>query len=68
MNIQGCVSEPPIGSNQRRKKMVFVASPLNMQHQGERAKTFWLGIRIMCQREAIFTCLSADCCFRELAL
>jgi len=29
-------------------KLVFVASPLSMQHYGERAKTGWLGIRIMC--------------------
>jgi hypothetical protein len=28
--------------------------------EGERAKTGWLGIRIMC--------LSTDCCFSELAL
>ena len=31
-----------------------------------RAKTGWLGIRIMCPSGA--TCLSADCCFSELAL
>jgi hypothetical protein len=31
-----------------------------------RAKTNWLGIRIMCQSGA--TCLSADCCFSVLAL
>ena len=29
-------------------KVVCVASPLIMQHQGESAKTGWLGIRIMC--------------------
>ena len=29
-------------------------------------KDWWLGIRIMCQSGA--TCLSADCCFSELAL
>jgi hypothetical protein len=29
-------------------------------------KTGWLGIRIMCPSGAI--CLSADCCFSELAL
>jgi hypothetical protein len=29
-------------------------------------KTGWLGIRIMCPSGA--TCLSADCCFSELAL
>ena len=31
-----------------------------------RAKTNWLGIRIMCPSGATF--LSADCCFSELAL
>jgi hypothetical protein len=46
--------------------LVFVASPLNTQHEGERAKTGWLGIRIMCPSET--TCLPADCCFSELAL
>ena len=30
-------------------KFVFVASPLSMKHQGERAKSGWLRIRIMCQ-------------------
>ena len=39
-------------------KLVFVASPLSMQPKGERAKTGWLRIRIMCQSGA--TCLSAD--------
>jgi len=33
---------------------------------GKRAKTAWLGIRIMCPSGA--TCLPADCCFSELAL
>jgi len=33
---------------------------------GFRAKTCWLWIRIMCLSGAI--CISADCCFRELAL
>jgi len=46
-------------------KLVFVASPLSMQHYGERAKTGWLGIWIMCQSGA--TCLSADCFFSVLA-
>jgi hypothetical protein len=32
----------------------------------KRAKTGWLGIRIMCPTGA--TCLSAGCCFSELAL
>ena len=30
--------------------LVFVASPLSMQHYGERVKTGSLGIRIMCQK------------------
>ena len=49
-------------------KLVFVASPLSMQHKGEKAKTGWLGIRIMCLNEA--TRLSADgcLCYSELAL
>ena len=37
-----------------------------MSHEGLRAKTDWLGIRIMCPSGA--TCLSADCCFSELTL
>jgi hypothetical protein len=37
-----------------------------MQHLVERAKTGWLGIKIMCRSGA--TCLSADRCFSELAL
>jgi hypothetical protein len=47
-------------------KLVCVASPLSMQHQGEKAKTGWFGIRIMCPSGA--TCLSADCRFSELPL
>ena len=47
-------------------KLVFVASPLTMQHEGERAKTGWLGIRIMCPIGV--TCLLTDCSFSELAL
>jgi hypothetical protein len=43
-----------------------VASPLSTQHKGVRAKTSWLGFRIMCPCGA--TCLSADCCFSGLAL
>jgi hypothetical protein len=46
--------------------LVFVASPLNIQHEGVRVKTGWLGIRIMCTSGA--TCLPADCCFGDLAL
>jgi len=47
-------------------KLVFVASLLSTQHQGERAKTGWLGIWIICQGGA--SCLPADCCFSELTL
>jgi len=48
-------------------RLVFVAvSPLSVQHKGVRAKTGWLGIRIMCPSGATY--LSADCCFSELAL
>jgi len=44
---------------------VFVASALSTHHFEERAKIGWLGIRIMCPIWAM--CLSADCCFSELA-
>ena len=44
---------------------VFVASPLCTQHQGVRAKTGFLGIRIICLSGAAR--LPADCCFSELA-
>ena len=47
-------------------EMMFVSPLLNMEHQGERTKTGWLGIRIMCPSGATY--LSADCCFSELAL
>jgi len=47
-------------------KFLFVASLLSTQHKGKRAKTDWLGIRIMCPSGAI--CLSTDCCFSELEL
>ena len=48
-------------------KLVFVASPLSMQqHYGERVRTGWLGIRIMCSSGA--TCQSATFCFGNLAL
>jgi len=36
------------------------------KHSGVRAKTGLLGIRMMCPSGT--TCLSADCCFSELAL
>ena len=47
-------------------KLVFVASPLRMQHEGVRVKTGWLGIRIMCPNGATY--LPTDCCFSQLAL
>ena len=46
--------------------LVCVAYPLNTQHYEERAKTGWLGIRIMYLSEG--TCLPADFCFSELAI
>jgi len=52
-----------IGSNQML--LVFVASLLSTQHLGERSKTGWHGIGINCPSGV--TCLSADCCFSELA-
>jgi hypothetical protein len=47
-------------------KLAFVATSLSMQHSGERSKTGWLRIRIMCQTGA--TCLPPNCCFSEAAL
>ena len=44
-------------------KLVFLASLLSKQHQGENAKTGWLRIRIMCPSGV--TRLPADCCFSE---
>ena len=39
-------------------KLVYVAFPLSTQHEGERTKNGWLGIRIM--RPSETTCLLAD--------
>jgi len=47
-------------------KLVFVVACLSMQHKGERAKTSWLRIRIICPNGA--SCLPVDCCFSALAL
>ena len=47
-------------------KCVCVATPLSTHHYGERAKAGWLGIRISCPSGE--SCLSAGCCFSELAL
>jgi hypothetical protein len=60
------VSSSPGRVKPNTMKLVAVASPLSMQHQGERAKSGWLEIRIMCQSGV--TCLPADCCFSELTL
>jgi hypothetical protein len=56
-------------TDRRTGQKQYVSPPkwgLSTQHLGERAKTGWLRIRIMCQSGA--TCLSMDCCFSELAL
>ena len=45
-------------------KLVCVASPVSTQLSGVRAKTGWLGTRIMCPSGA--TCPPTDCCFSEL--
>jgi len=68
--ISMLASSAVVGSNPDRVKpktikLAFVACPLSTQHAGERAKTGWLGIRIMCSSGA--TCLPADCCFSGLA-
>ena len=47
-------------------KLACVASLPCTQHYGDRENTGWLGISIMCPNGE--TCLSADCCFIELAL
>ena len=46
-------------------KLVLVASPLNIQHKGERKKTGKLGIRIMCLSGGHVW--PQDCCLCELA-
>jgi hypothetical protein len=51
--------------NSRTDKLVFDASLLSKQHQGERGRTGWLGMRKMCPSKA--TCLPMDCCFSHLA-
>ena len=54
--------DPPV---YKTIKLVCIASPLGMQHEGERTKTGWLGIRIICRMELR---RPADCCLSELAL
>jgi len=58
-------SEPQSGQTKDYK--IGMCCFTSTKHQGERAKTGWLGIiRIMCPSWA--TCISADCCSSELAL
>ena len=59
-------SPAPVWVKPKTMKLVLVASPLSTQHKGERAKTVWLGMGIVCPSGA--TCLPVDCCFIELAL
>ena len=58
-----------MGSNLRKVKtkiikLFFVACQLSTQQQGVRAKTGWLGIRIMYLSGATF--IPEDYCFSEL--
>jgi hypothetical protein len=55
-----------IGSNQRLIKIGICCFYAKHPALRNRTKTGWFGIRIMCPSGA--TCLSADCCFSELAL
>ena len=48
------------------KKIGICCFSLSTQHYGEKAKSVWLGIGIMCPSGATY--LSADSCFSELAL
>ena len=64
--VRQIVGSSPGRVKPRTLHLVFVASPLNTQHYGERAKIGWLEIRIMCPNGMTF--LPADCCFSELAL
>ena len=47
-------------------KLVFVAYNANHAVLKRKRKTGWLGIRIICPSGA--RCISADCCFSDLAL
>jgi hypothetical protein len=48
----------------KTRKLVYVASLLITQHEGERAKTGWLGIGTMCQ--SAVTCLPTKCLFTQM--
>ena len=41
-----------LASSTKDRVLVFVTSPLCTQHEGEKAKTGWLGIRIIYRSEA----------------
>jgi hypothetical protein len=47
-------------------KLVFGSSLLSTQHNGEKSKTGWFGIRIPCFSG--MTWQSSDCCISELAM
>ena len=51
--------------NLKAIKFVFDDSRICKRYKGEKAKTGWLEIKIMCQSGV--TCISADYCFSELA-
>ena len=56
----------PLSGQTKSVKLVLDASLLSTNINGERTKTGWLGIRILCPSGA--TCLPENCCFSELAL
>ena len=56
---------PQSGQN-KDSKIGMCSSLISTHHYGKRPKTSRIGIRMMCPSGA--TCLSADCCFNELAL
>ena len=57
--------EPRSGQTKEYKIGIFCFSAKHAALR-RKSKTGWLGIRRMCPSGA--TCLSADCCFSELAL
>jgi len=58
--------EPRSGQTKDYEIGICCFSAKHATFLGERAKTSWLRMRIMCPSGV--TCLSVDCCFRELAL
>ena len=53
------------GTKRMTIKLVYAAYLLSTWHLGERAKTGWLRIRVICLN--VETCLSLVCCFSKLA-